>query len=264
MNDQLFSMHFPRLDLEQNRIQAGNQPRYPMFNSTELQILNKQNDITHTDMKGSGLKKDIKKLFLSSSEAEAIKLFSNSYLAMRVAFFKEIDTFCIAKNLNPKEIINGVSLDPRIGDFYNNPSFGYGGYCLPKDTKQLLSNFDCIPSTLIKSVIDSNVIRKKFIADDIELLQPTVVGIYRLTMKSGSDNFRESAVQDIMESLATNKIEIIIYEPEVKEAFFKTHPVIKSIAKFKSKADLILANRVDSELSDVLNKIYTRDIYTRD
>jgi len=203
-------------------------------------------------------------VFTNSSEAEAINLFSNSYLAMRVAFFNEIDTFCIAKNLNPKEIINGVSLDPRIGDFYNNPSFGYGGYCLPKDTKQLLSNFDCIPSTLIKSVIDSNVIRKKFIADDIELLQPTVVGIYRLTMKSGSDNFRESAVQDIMESLATNKIEIIIYEPEVKEAFFKTHPVIKSIAKFKSKADLILANRVDSELSDVLNKIYTRDIYTRD
>ncbi len=203
-------------------------------------------------------------IFTSSSEAEAIKLFSNSYLAMRVAFFNEIDTLCIAKKLNSEEIIKGVSLDPRIGDYYNNPSFGYGGYCLPKDTKQLLSNFDSTPSKLIKAVIDSNITRKKFIADDIKILQPNIVGIYRLTMKMGSDNFRESAIQDIIESLSSDKIEIIIFEPEVIEDNYKGHQVIKSIVEFKSKADLILANRVDSELSDVLNKIYTRDIYSRD
>lgn len=207
---------------------------------------------------------DISVIFTSSSEAEAIKLFSNSYLAMRVAFFNEIDTFCIAKKLDAEEIIKGVSLDPRIGDFYNNPSFGYGGYCLPKDTKQLLSDFDLIPSTLIKAVIDSNISRKEFIANDIRALKPNVVGIYRLTMKMGSDNFRESAIQDIIESIAGDKIKIIIYEPEVIEKDYKGHQVIKSILEFKSKADLILANRVDSELSDVLKKIYTRDIYSRD
>ena len=207
---------------------------------------------------------DISVIFTSSSEAEAIKLFSNSYLAMRVAFFNEIDTFCIAKKLDAEEIIKGVSLDPRIGDFYNNPSFGYGGYCLPKDTKQLLSDFDLIPSTLIKAVIDSNISRKEFIANDIRALKPNVVGIYRLTMKMGSDNFRESAIQDIIESIAGDKIKIIIYEPEMIEKDYKGHQVIKSILEFKSKADLILANRVDSELSDVLKKIYTRDIYSRD
>lgn len=203
-------------------------------------------------------------IFTSSSEAEAIKLFSNSYLAMRVAFFNEIDTFCIAKKLDSEEIIKGVSLDPRIGDFYNNPSFGYGGYCLPKDTKQLLSNFDLIPSTLVKAVIESNITRKKFIANDIKTLQPNVVGIYRLTMKTGSDNFRESAIHDIIEDVASDKIEIIIYEPGVIEEDYKGYQVFKSILEFKSKADLILANRVDSELADVLNKIYTRDIFSRD
>ncbi len=203
-------------------------------------------------------------IFTSSSEAEAIKLFSNSYLAMRVAFFNEVDTFCIAKKLDAEEIIKGVSLDPRIGDYYNNPSFGYGGYCLPKDTKQLLSNFDLTPSKLIKAVIDSNITRKKFIADNIKALQPNIVGIYRLTMKMGSDNFRESAIQDIIENLTRDKIEIIIYEPEVTKDDFKGHKVIKSIAEFKSKADLILANRIDSQLSDIANKIYTRDIYSRD
>lgn len=203
-------------------------------------------------------------IFTSSSEAEAIKLFSNSYLAMRVAFFNEIDTFCIAKKLNSEAIIHGVSLDPRIGDFYNNPSFGYGGYCLPKDTKQLLSNFGLIPAILVKAVIESNITRKKFIANDIKTLQPNVIGIYRLTMKTGSDNFRESAIQDIIESVASDKIEIIIYEPGIAEDNYKGYQIIKSILKFKSKADLILANRVDSELSDVLDKIYTRDIYSRD
>jgi UDPglucose 6-dehydrogenase len=203
-------------------------------------------------------------IFTSSSEAEAIKLFSNSYLAMRVAFFNEIDTFCIAKKLNSEAIIQGVSLDPRIGDFYNNPSFGYGGYCLPKDTKQLLSNFGLIPSVLVKAVIESNITRKKFIANDIKTLQPNVIGIYRLTMKTGSDNFRESAIQDIIDSVASDKIKIIIYEPEIAEDNYKGYKIIKSILEFKSKADLILANRIDSELLDVLDKIYTRDIYSRD
>ena len=203
-------------------------------------------------------------IFTGSSEAEAIKLFSNSYLAMRVAFFNEIDTFCIAKKINSEEIIQGVSLDPRIGDFYNNPSFGYGGYCLPKDTKQLLSNFGSIPAALVKAVIESNITRKKFIANDIKTLQPNVIGIYRLTMKTGSDNFRESAIQDIIESVASDKIEIIIYEPGIADDNYKGYQIIKSILEFKSKADLILANRVDSELSDVLDKIYTRDIYSRD
>ena len=203
-------------------------------------------------------------IFTGSSEAEAIKLFSNSYLAMRVAFFNEIDTFCIAKKLDSEEIIKGVSLDPRIGDFYNNPSFGYGGYCLPKDTKQLASNFDLIPSTLFKAVIESNITRKRFIADDILSLQPNVIGVYRLTMKTGSDNFRESAIKDIIDMVVSDKIEVIIYEPKVVGDDYQGFQVIKSIAEFKSKADIILANRIDSDLLDVSTKIYTRDIYSRD
>jgi UDPglucose 6-dehydrogenase len=203
-------------------------------------------------------------IFTGSSEAEAIKLFSNSYLAMRVAFFNEIDTFCIAKKLDSEEIVKGVSLDPRIGDFYNNPSFGYGGYCLPKDTKQLASNFDLIPSTLFKAVIESNITRKRFIADDILTLQPNVIGVYRLTMKTGSDNFRESAIKDIIDIVVSDKIEVIIYEPKVVGGDYQGFQVIKSIAEFKSKADIILANRIDSDLLDVSAKIYTRDIYSRD
>ena len=203
-------------------------------------------------------------IFTGSSEAEAIKLFSNSYLAMRVAFFNEIDTFCIAKKLDSEEIVKGVSLDPRIGDFYNNPSFGYGGYCLPKDTKQLASNFDLIPSTLFKAVIESNITRKRFIADDILTLQPNVIGVYRLTMKTGSDNFRESAIKDIIDMVVSDKIEVIIYEPKVVGGDYQGFQVIKSIAEFKSKADIILANRIDSDLLDVSAKIYTRDIYSRD
>ena len=208
-------------------------------------------------------KKDVPVLFTGSVEAESIKLFANTYLAMRVAFFNELDTFAETHGLNAKEIIEGVCLDPRIGMYYNNPSFGYGGYCLPKDTKQLLANYQekNIPTYLIKATIESNLARKYYIAEQIVKRNPKLVGIYRLSMKTGSDNFRSAAIIDIIEYLKAKEIEIIIYEPLIKENKFMDFPVEKDINSFKQKSDLIVANRFSDELEDVKDKVYTRDIF---
>ncbi len=208
-------------------------------------------------------KKDVPVLFTGSTEAESIKLFANTYLAMRVAFFNELDTFAESRGLNAEEIIRGVCLDPRIGMHYNNPSFGYGGYCLPKDTKQLLANYmeRGIPHYLIKATVESNIARKFFIAEQIVKRSPDVVGVYRLTMKSDSDNFREAAVIDIIEYLRAKDINVIIYEPLVKEDRFMEFEVVNDLKKFKEKADLIVANRYSPELDDVKHKVYTRDIF---
>nr|WP_281253943.1 nucleotide sugar dehydrogenase [Persephonella hydrogeniphila] len=208
-------------------------------------------------------KKDIPVLFTGSTEAESIKLFANTYLAMRVAFFNELDTFAESHNLNPEEIIKGVCLDPRIGMHYNNPSFGYGGYCLPKDTKQLLANYmeKGIPHYLIKATVESNIARKYFIAEQIIKRNPKTVGVYRLTMKSDSDNFREAAVIDIIEYLRAKDVKVIIYEPLIKEDRFMDFPVVKSLDALKQESDLIIANRYSEELDDVREKVYTRDIF---
>jgi len=208
-------------------------------------------------------KKDVPVLFTGSVEAESIKLFANTYLAMRVAFFNELDTFAETHGLNAKEIIEGVCLDPRIGMYYNNPSFGYGGYCLPKDTKQLLANYQekNIPTYLIKATIESNLARKYYIAEQIVKRNPKLVGIYRLSMKTGSDNFRSAAIIDIIEYLKAKDIGIIIYEPLIKEDKFMEFPVEKDINSFKQKSDLIVANRFSDELEDVKDKVYTRDIF---
>lgn len=208
-------------------------------------------------------KKDVPVLFTGSVEAESIKLFANTYLAMRVAFFNELDTFAETHELNAKEIIEGVCLDPRIGMYYNNPSFGYGGYCLPKDTKQLLANYQekNIPTYLIKATIESNLARKYYIAEQIVKRNPKLVGIYRLSMKAGSDNFRSAAIIDIIEYLKAKEIGIIIYEPLIKEDKFMDFPVEKDINSFKQKSDLIVANRFSDELEDVKDKVYTRDIF---
>ena len=211
-------------------------------------------------------KKDVPVLFTGSTEAESIKLFANTYLAMRVAFFNELDTFAESHDLNAEEIIRGVCLDPRIGMHYNNPSFGYGGYCLPKDTKQLLANYmeKNIPHYLIKATVESNIARKYYIAEQILKKNPKIVGVYRLTMKSDSDNFREAAVIDIIEYLRAKDIEVIIYEPLIKDNRFMEFEVIKSLVKFKEESDLIIANRYSDELEDVKYKVYTRDIFSKD